>query len=223
MIFAFLFLIVTSASGGGCPPIERDALLEMYLRCNGPSWPEPKRTHWGTGDACGWAGITCREEGNVVGVTLDGLGMWCELPVSLGALTHLNVCDISSNLTGPFPSVARKWRSLKNLKLYENQITGTLPDWIPELTSLIELAVVPDHNTYRAPRYKGLTGTIPDSYKTVNWMSLVFEANSLSGELPMWVTRLPHWHMYGNYFTGPCPWPKHLSHNVHISCGHTEL
>jgi hypothetical protein len=117
----------------------------------------------------------------------------------MGNLTLLTTLDISSNLVGTIPDVVRYWTNLQRLKLYQNQITGTLPEWLGELKNLKELAVVP------IKPCPGLSGTIPKSLSYIKLETLVLDDNSLTGDIPLFVKDVRVVQIRRNHFDGPCP------------------
>jgi hypothetical protein len=185
------------------PQQERDALHDVYFKCHGPHWPEPHQLNWlNTANVCTWANITCEEgppgELHVTALDFEYDKMRCELPYSTSNLIFLKTVDISSLLIGTIPDAVRNWTRLNHLLLYENQITGTLPDWLPELTLLTNFSIVATQPC------EGLHGTIPDSYKSIKWVHFVIDNNSITGDIPLWVQGIKEWHLRDNKFTGPC-------------------
>ena len=162
------------------------------------------RTNWGsTVDVCSWAGIHCEyiDGGrHVTFVDFNKYNMRCELPASMASLVYLHTFDVSGLLIGTVPSAIRGWRRLQVLKLYENELTGTLPSWLSELRKLREIAIVPARGFL-----PGLSGTIPDSLGTLPLQRLVLDSNSLTGVVPAWAIAVTFVQMRGNMFTGPCP------------------
>eukprot|EP00759_Apiculatamorpha_spiralis_P032063 PhF_6_TR3366/c0_g1_i1/m.4792 len=214
-----LLCVLLSCVGWGMSftGLQRDALFELYIKCNGPLWPLKNRANWGTDNVCSWNGIVCDPSGQIISVDMEEENMRCELPESLGNLTSLRVLDISSNLIGTIPTTIRYWTRLERLKLYQNQITGTLPDWLSELRDLREIGIVP-----RAP-CKGLSGTIPSSWGTLPLDTLFLDQNDLSGFVPDWVNHVAIKHLRGNRFKGPCPPPPTLPiESVEIRCNNTK-
>eukprot|EP00759_Apiculatamorpha_spiralis_P028198 PhF_6_TR30719/c0_g1_i2/m.45206 len=196
--FVLFVSLVTSLA----PFEEREALWSMYNVCNGPQWPQQHKEGWGTWDACTWSGIACDPFGHVSILDLEQDNMRCELPASLGNLSRLRMLDVSSHLIGTVPQCIRYWTMLEHLKLYENELTGTLPEWLSELRMLKEIAIVP------VPPNKGLVGTIPDTLGELPLNTLVLDYNSLSGRVPEWIKNLPNYKLRGNKFSGPCPTPS---------------
>eukprot|EP00759_Apiculatamorpha_spiralis_P044877 PhF_6_TR41696/c0_g1_i2/m.63251 len=211
-----LLLAALASIGYGYTPTQRESLLSIFNTCHGTTWPKKFNGNWGTNDVCTWSGVTCDDKNEIVGIDIEGDTMLCQLPDSIGSLTELKVLDISGNLRGTIPSGIRQLSRLERLKLYQNQITGSLPDWVSELTELREIGIVP-----RAPS-KGLTGTIPQSWSTLTKLEVLFlDSNSLSGTIPDWLEKVaPTKHLRGNAFIGPCPQPAWLpADKASINCG----
>eukprot|EP00759_Apiculatamorpha_spiralis_P027190 PhF_6_TR30139/c3_g1_i2/m.44093 len=215
VVFMVIPLLVTCHVAKSPPHVlatalakEYDALYDLYKTCNGSSWRLPTTTHrrnhtsWGSQEVCSWYGVRCNAQGHVVLIDLEQPGMMtgCELPTSLSVLTEIVTFDIAGGLTGTIPSFIRGWSKLQHLKFYENNLSGTLPEWLPELKDLVELAVVPSRWIPRGKR-RGLTGTIPSSYRSLAERSLkiiVLDDNSLEGTIPDWVFKVPFYRFRGN-------------------------
>jgi hypothetical protein len=207
-LFAVLLSVAVATSES-----DRSVLLDIYQQCNGYSWPESHRQHWGTPDHCTWYGISCDANKRVQVIDLEKNNMRCELPESISQLSELQVLDISSNLVGPVPRGIKGLTRLERLKLYENDLVGSLPSWLGELRSLKEIGIVPVRG---AP---GLVGTIPESFSTLPLEVLVLDSNQLTGDIPLWVKNIPYIHLRENKFTGPCPLPSNIRYDaVGVNC-----
>jgi hypothetical protein len=94
---------------------------------------------------------------------------------------------------------------LEHLKLFQNQISGTLPSWLSELTSLREISVVPIEGA------TGLYGTIPNELRTLHLEYFALDGNSMTGPIPDWVKDIGFVHLRGNLWSGPCPVPDWIT------------
>lgn len=139
-----------------------------------------------------WNGIMCNG-GNVAGVVLDHLSLSADIDLNVFAnLTKLVTLSISNNsMTGKFPNKLGemlsfldisdnlfnsslppdigKVNSLMNLSLAGNSFSGSIPDWISELSSLKSLDL--SRNLFSGP--------IPPSITTLN--NLVYLNLSMNG------------------------------------------
>ncbi|KAL7589200.1 hypothetical protein Lser_V15G40482 [Lactuca serriola] len=139
-----------------------------------------------------WNGIMCNG-GNVAGVVLDHLSLSADIDLNVFAnLTKLVTLSISNNsMTGKFPNKLGemlsfldisdnlfnsslppdigKVNSLMNLSLAGNSFSGSIPDWISEMSSLKSLDL--SRNLFSGP--------IPPSITTLN--NLVYLNLSMNG------------------------------------------
>ena len=104
-----------------------------------------------------------------------------------------------NELTGTIPTALRNLDQLESLNLSGNHLTGTVPTWLGELSNLRSLRL----------RENELTGTIPTALRNLNNLeTLNFARNDLSGTVPVWLGDLSHlsWlYLYDNEFTGTVP------------------
>ena len=133
------------------------------------------------------------------GKTLDspGTGFTGPIPPEIGNLTELTRLYLHINsFSGPIPYLS-KLTNLKKLSLYENELTGGLPSWLPKLMLLESVHLYANQ----------LTGTIPDLSLLTNLRDLHLHSNQLSGSIPATLASLPLTDLYlrENGFTGCIP------------------
>jgi len=172
-----------SNNGGGS---ERDALVSMFLECNGPNWKQ--RRNWMEDAPLGeWDGVKVLEgrdavaelqlnANNVAGQFLD------MFVVSHGALfanlACMNIED--NNATGSIPwEVLRDLvqdHALRKISLGNNKFdsVGEIPPLVSEMNKLEELNL---HTL-------GFTGSVPDFSACVNLEYLRLDENQLAGSVP---------------------------------------
>ncbi|KAJ3330609.1 hypothetical protein HDU76_005264 [Blyttiomyces sp. JEL0837] len=102
---------------------------------------------------------------------------------------------VNASLSGPIPSSLKKLEKLSFLNLRQNNLNGTIPNWLTDLPL-----------RYINLRHNNVTGSLPDLHD--NWKDLTdidVSGNSLSGPLPhgLWsLTKLQNLDLSFNYFTG---------------------
>ncbi|KAL6197313.1 hypothetical protein ACLB2K_032922 [Fragaria x ananassa] len=126
---------------------------------------------------CSFSGNICHIESiYVMGQDLDGV-----LPASLAKLPYLKQVNLGQNdLSGSIP---REWAStkLEFLVLSVNNLSGPIPGYLGNITTLRALAL--EGNLFSGP--------VPsDLGKLINMERLYLRANNLTGELPVALTKL---------------------------------
>ena len=97
----------------GVPTIEKDALIALYNATDGPNWSN--NTNWDTAEPVGtWFGVTV-DNGHVISINKN-----------------------YGNLSGVLPSELQNLTALENLSLYDNNLSGAIPD-LTGITSLDRL------------------------------------------------------------------------------------
>ncbi|KAG7032710.1 putative inactive receptor kinase [Cucurbita argyrosperma subsp. argyrosperma] len=170
---------------------------------------------------CLWFGVICGG-GRVTELRLPGVGLFGQLPLGLGNLTHLETLSLRSNmLSGSIPSDFANLRSLRNLYLQRNSFSSEIPSVLFSIQSLVRLNLA--HNQFVGPIssvFNNLTnlevlnlegnqldGFIPDlnipSLKTLN-----VSFNRLNGSIPTRLSDQPASVFDGNSLCGkplsPC-------------------
>ncbi len=215
------------------PPVERQALVDLYHATSGSQWEE--KDGWLSGNPCGghhtpWAGIVCLEDydrTHIQAITLEAvsqLGVFPTLPL-VSFLFSLPFSSIQNGLNGTLPSSLSRLPYLTMLDLSANpDLGGTLPPSLGGLRSLEyfdfmwstisgtlppELGNLTRLTTFIAPSSKTLSGTIPSSLgQLVNMEKFSLTSNLLSGTLPssfsQW-SRVAEFYIPDNMLSGVLP------------------
>ncbi|KAK8592444.1 hypothetical protein V6N13_063022 [Hibiscus sabdariffa] len=132
-------------------------------------------------------------------IRLSGLDLSGVLPRSLSKLPYLKEIVLFRNfLSGTIP---REWATMKLefVSLSSNRLSGPVPSYLGNITTLTFLSL--DDNLF--------SGTIPPELgKLVNMETLILNANYLTGELPPALAnlvRMKQFRISSNYFTGKLP------------------
>nr|XP_011460365.1 PREDICTED: probable LRR receptor-like serine/threonine-protein kinase At1g07650 isoform X1 [Fragaria vesca subsp. vesca] len=144
---------------------------------------------------CSFSGNICHIQSiYLMGQDLDGV-----LPASLAKLPYLKQVNLGQNdLNGLIP---REWAStkLEFLVLSVNNLSGPIPGYLGNITTLRALAL--EGNLFSGP--------VPsDLGKLINMESLYLRVNNLTGELPVALTnltKLKELQIGSNNFTGRIP------------------
>ncbi|GAB4827145.1 hypothetical protein Ancab_034034 [Ancistrocladus abbreviatus] len=144
---------------------------------------------------CKCFGVIC----HVYNISLKGQDLSGSLPKSLVKLPHLEVIDLTRNyLTGTIP---REWASmnLTYLSVIVNQLSGPIPKYLGNFTTLIYLSL--ESNLF--------SGAVPAELgKLTNLQNLTLSVNFLTGELPkelMNLANLTELRISSNNFSGRMP------------------
>ncbi|MCP4220554.1 MAG: S8 family serine peptidase [bacterium] len=163
------------------PLSQRDALIALYNSTNGDTWTSAQ--NWkdenGSFNAPGtettWEGITVENNG-ITKIGLDYNQLSGPIPPQLGDLSQLKELRMGQNaLTGSIPVELCSLVNLTHLGLNNNSLTGSIPPEIGNLTAL----------TYLRFDVNDLTGSIPVELANLpNLQSLYIYNNKLSGVIP---------------------------------------
>jgi Leucine-rich repeat (LRR) protein len=144
--FNFYFVVCQQLSS-----VEYDALHDLYLATNGPSWiyrPSNTSVPWNfslpDANPCedSWQGVSCAcdLECNVHSLVLNGHNLTGTVPDSIGNLQHCEELDLSYNsIRSQFPESVGSMVQLKVINLRMNQLIGSLPATMGSLTALREV------------------------------------------------------------------------------------
>ena len=121
---------------------QRFALVTLYYATQGEDWID--NAGWLVdADECTWAKVTCNANSQVANLTLQNNALNGTLPEELRVLQVLQALDVSANyLTGTIPAGLNGLpSSIASFHCARNEIGGSIPDAIGNLTSLKELVV----------------------------------------------------------------------------------
>ena len=175
------------------PASELSALMDIHTACGGAQWRYRHVTDavggglpWISGtDPCndGWFGVKCNEAGDHItqlfpNTRFSGNPLSCELPTSIGNLSHLEHLYTSndktpSSLRGAIPTTLGKLSKLKCMYFSHNQLSGSIPT---ELEGLTQLQVF-------LMRCNKLSGPLIDFSRLTQLRNVWFDTNQLTGTL----------------------------------------
>jgi Leucine-rich repeat (LRR) protein len=178
LLAAVLFAAATPTFAD-VPAPERAALEALFISTNGAFWYD--RSNWlgVAGSECSWFGVTCDAGGNTVtAIDLEG-----------------------NNLDGPIPAIIDDLPNLEFLNLRGNILSGSLPDSLGNLSSLLELDL----------GYGGgsIIGPIPSTLGNLTSLQLLdLSAQALTGSIPtsiLGLSNLSHLSLAYNNLSGGIP------------------
>ncbi|KAF5760888.1 putative protein kinase RLK-Pelle-DLSV family [Helianthus annuus] len=144
---------------------------------------------------CSYPGDVC----HVIAITLQGQDLDGVLPPSLAKLPYIKTIDLARNyLSGTIPN---EWAlaKLEFLSVCVNRLSGTIPTYLGNITSLVYLSL--ESNMF--------SGIVPAELgKLENLENLILNANNLSGELPVELkslSNLTELRLTSNNFNGRIP------------------
>ena len=172
----------------------RDSSLEVVVEAE--SWSQDRKTLEDLYNATGGPGWENRENWVAEGVRID---RWYGVVTSRTGLV-LTLSLRSNNLTGSIPSGLGDLTNLRRLNLDSNELTGSIPSELGHLTNLVHLAL----------GWNALTGPIPAELGNLtNLEYLVLAWNGrLTGPIPAELgnlTDLEDVDLAGNGLTGSIP------------------
>lgn len=137
-------------------PIEHAALRDLFLSLDGDHWRHNFNQGWMTDmPHCWWTGIGCDDEGHVVSIMLNDVGLFGSMPTSISNLTQLRYLGMAGNrLVGTLPQTIGYLSKLYVVALSQNSMTGQLPSSLGQLSKVTELIL--NDNLF--------VGTIPRSF-----------------------------------------------------------
>ncbi|KAI3756835.1 hypothetical protein L1987_56658 [Smallanthus sonchifolius] len=167
------------------------------------SWSSNATTYCGGS----FEGVACDELGQVMNISLQGKGLFGQIPPEIGQLKSLSglylhfnglhgeipeqIAELTqltdlylnvNNLSGQIPPQLEKMANLQVLQLCYNQLSGSLPTQLGSLKKLNVLAL----------QYNQLTGAIPASLGNLGTLQrLDLSFNRLFGSIPVKIADAP--------------------------------
>lgn len=175
--------------------------LKYTIQVDDSAWPTGR-------DPCSrWAGVSCDNNGHVVGLSLSGgrhIGNGSQPPVylldavqELKSLKALNVSDFAG--PGIIPTWFGNLSSLESLVISNSALNGTIPSSLGQLYRLQNLSLTRN----------SLGGNIHEMFGgLVNLTALDLSSNMLTGSLPLSLFNLPSLEaldLSSNNLYGPIP------------------
>ena len=176
-----------------------ETLTDLYNATNGPNWT--RKDNWLTNcNPCGWYGIGCNDNGQIITISLPKNQLKGSIPASLSALTSLQTLDLSANqLSGIIPASLSVLTKLKELILSSNQLNGSIPTNLATLTTLQYLSLGRNQ----------LSGSIPTTLSALSTLQILeLSSNQLTGTIPFNLGELSNLTYLGlndNRLTGTIP------------------
>jgi len=151
---------------------QMGALVAVYGAANGNAWHS--NTNWlSDAQVCNWFGVSCNNNGDMIGLDLYDNSLSGSLPSELGLLTDLQILRLASNaLSGSLPSELGLLTDLQVLRFNHNTLSGNLPSELGLFENLQRLYL--DSNS--------LVGSIPSELELLTSLQVLhFYDNSLIG------------------------------------------
>lgn len=156
------------------------ALMNFYNNTGGPLWVN--KSGWQNGaigtdcNVCNWFGIQCNTFGRVSTISLPANNITGnDLPADLVNLIYLRELKLYNNkISGTIPAIISQLSDLTTLDLGQNLISGPIPASLGNLTALKNLYL--DNNQ--------LTGNLPSALASLDLSLIYLNNNNLSGCIP---------------------------------------
>jgi len=163
---------------------------------------------------------TWNNNGRIIILNCDSIGLSGRIPESIGTLTELKQLGLkNNNLSGEIRKSIGNLTQLTQLSLSKNSLSGAIPDTIGNLKSLWWLDL----------SYNQLSGTLPGSLSNLSILEvLLANSNNLSGAIPQEICNIynpnDNFELSGNQFCPPLPYcidsPNLIGYqNCDTSCG----
>ncbi|KAL6557238.1 hypothetical protein OROMI_017588 [Orobanche minor] len=190
--FSLLFFLILPLTLSSSQPSSRtnpNTTLSLLMTIKSSLDPHNLiLTSWGSGsgsanisdtDPCSgsFEGVACSEHGQVVNISLQGKGLYGQIPPEVGQLKSLSGLYLHFNkLHGVVPKELANLTELSDLYLNVNDLSGPIP---PEIGQMSNLQVI------LQLCYNRLNGSIPTELGSMKKLSVVaLQSNRLSGAIP---------------------------------------
>uniref|UniRef100_A0A0D6R155 non-specific serine/threonine protein kinase n=1 Tax=Araucaria cunninghamii TaxID=56994 RepID=A0A0D6R155_ARACU len=189
MKWLILLIILCCPFSTGATNAEGQALLAVKGELNGSA---NFLSDWDAAlvDPCiSWSKITCND-GKVISLDLESMGVSGTLSPVIGELQHLTILGMQNNhISGNLPSELGNMTSLRNLNLANNDFTGDIPSSLGQLPNL----------QYLDLKNNKLKGEIPPSIARISTLiELDLSYNDLTGKIPEVLFSRPTYNFTGN-------------------------
>ncbi|MCD6091458.1 MAG: hypothetical protein J7J72_08160, partial [Bacteroidales bacterium] len=148
-------------------------------------------------------------------LSTEPISQWEGLTISSGRVIALDLEE--NNLSGTLPASVGDLTALQTLNLSNNKLTGLIPIEVWDLTNLIELDL--SRNTF--------SGNIPSAIENLNLLEILFlHSNNFDGEIPSQInqlTKLNELKLTYNKFSGNLPDISGLSALTFLSISDNKL
>jgi len=154
--------------------IQTFALATLYYAMGGQNWSVP--TWMDATDPCTPDIVMCNDKGMITSIILDGVGIDGYIPPEIGLFSKIRNLIVKNNpkLKSNIPSEIGNLLNLKQLGLYNNQLSGSIPKEICDMSN-IEFIDLSDNN---------IDGKIPtDIGNLLSLEKLFLDNNKISGNL----------------------------------------
>ena len=182
---------------------EREVLIAFYEATGGDNWT--RNDNWCSEKPISeWYGVSVNEKGTVDRIRLGNNNLTGTLlDVDFSKLADLVVLFLNGNeISGTIPTVLGELSRIIQLDLGWNQLTGTIPAELGQLSTLQTLTLAGNELSGSIPAELGQLSNLTDLYLQFN------ESSHLSGTIPAelgQLTKLENLILSGNEFTGSIP------------------
>ncbi len=206
-----------NCAGTPCHP-DFGIMQDLYNNTNGPQWK--KQNGWMLDcEPCGWYGISCDQDGHIIGIDLQANDLAGALPSSLGLLDSLKILRLGRNdLVGAFPlSMRNLCAQLEVYDFSQNELTCTFEDFCNQDSTEFDI-LSQLYLSLNGSEWTNSSGWL-EQCDPCQWYGIkcgndgkvseiVLPSNNLSGNIPAIIgdlTGLKKLDLSGNAITGTIP------------------
>ncbi|CBI29425.3 unnamed protein product, partial [Vitis vinifera] len=192
--------------------LNRDADILIQIKNSGLDDPEGRLGDWvpTSDDPCKWTGIACDYKTHaVVSIDLSGFGVSGGFPSGFCRIQTLQNLSLADNyLNGSLSSeLVSPCFHLHSLNLSSNELTGELPEFLPEFGSLLILDL----------SFNNFSGEIPASFGRFPALKVLrLCQNFLDGSIPSFLTNLTELTRLEIAYNPFKPIPDGFSHKYYL-------